>query len=83
MALKPKRWRRGFTAGAGLGLVAALWCAAEANLAAGEAMPDDDALLTLEEWRWCRFERLRHEGGGNGIRFGIAVAGFSLAFISR
>lgn len=62
MGLQPRRWRRTFAACAGLGLVAALSCAAAAGAAVGETMPDDDQSLTLEEQRWCSFEGLRLEG---------------------
>ena len=62
MALKPKRWRRAFAAGAGLGIVAALWCAGASGVVVDEVMPDDDQTLELEEYLWCRYELLRLEG---------------------
>ena len=62
MGLRPRRWRRTFAARAGLGLVAALWCAAAAGAEVVEMIPDDDPTLTLEEYLWCRSEQFRLEG---------------------
>ena len=62
MALRPQPGWRTFAARAGLGFVAALWCAGAAGAVVEEAKPDGDPTLTLEEFLWCRFERLRLEG---------------------
>ena len=62
MGLRPPPGWRTWAARAGLGVVAALWCAGAAGAVVEEAKPDGDATLTLEEYLWCRFERLRLEG---------------------